>query len=113
MIAHTPMPDMVKAGTPNNEAGRAGANQESSRMNQTNNGGAAFPVQDIGVHGYYGMTLRDYLAAQALPAILAVPEDGIQSWAPDAKGGGELTAAEAWARNAYQIADAMLAERAK
>jgi hypothetical protein len=31
----------------------------------------AFPVADIGVHGTYGMSLRDYFAAQALPAMIA------------------------------------------
>ena len=90
-------------------------------MDQKNNGGAAFPqhgwsrdpeankyMQDKG-----GMTLRDYFAAQALPAILSVPDDGIQAWSPTATSGSSITAAEAWAKNAYQIADAMLAERAK
>jgi len=77
-------------------------------MNQTNNGGAAFPqhgwsrdpevskfMQDKG-----GMTLRDYFAAHAP----AVPDDF--GWAP-----GEC---DSWARQArwvYVYADAVLAAR--
>lgn len=80
-----------------------------------NNGGPAFPAQiggsdnaQIGFEGeviqpgmraqYSGMTLRDYFAAKAMPALLSVmvspiPED-VAMWA-------------------YKHADAMLAERAK
>jgi hypothetical protein len=84
------------------------------------NGGPAFPLPlDTAMmaglgpsSGALGMTLRDYFAAQALPAILAQPDGGIQTWAPSAKGGGEMTAAQTWAANAYEIADAMLAARA-
>jgi hypothetical protein len=83
-------------------------------------GGAAFPHDEhldsstsmIHVPSQ-GMTLRDYFAAKALPAILAQEDNGIQAWQPDATGGSSITAAEAWARDAYKIADAMLAERAK
>lgn len=76
-----------------------------------NNGGPAFPAQiggsdnaQIGFEGeviqpgmrsdYSGMTLRDYFAAHAL--------DGTGPWSAEIK-----------ARNAYVLADAMLAERSK
>lgn len=90
-------------------------------MDQNNNGGAAFPqhgwsrdpeankfMQDKG-----GMTLRDYFAAQALPAILAQSDDGITARAPNGKFSDGTRVADWWAQTAYQIADAMLAERAK
>jgi hypothetical protein len=79
-------------------------------MEQKNDGGAAFPqhgwsrdpeankyMQDKG-----GMSLRDYFAAQALTTIPAYSGDDVNTWAPDD-----------FARHAYSIADAMLAERAK
>jgi len=62
-------------------------------------GGPAFPVG----YGYaqadeVGMTLRDYFAAQAAAGLGAV---------------GSFISPEIWARTAYEIADAMLAERNK
>lgn len=76
-------------------------------MSETNNGGAAFPqhgwsrdpeankyMQDKG-----GMTLRDYFAAKALGGIASMYHE---HWTLE-------RAAEA----AYELADAMLAERAK
>lgn len=67
-------------------------------------GGPAFPwVTSAGsnvIMSKPGMSLRDYLAAQALAGLLANPtHDHLQ---PDQ-----------WAHDAYAIADAMLAERAK
>ena len=59
-------------------------------------GGQAFPVTDY--FDMDGMTLRDYFAGQALPAIIGRPE-----WP-------ELILA---ADEAYKIADAMIAERKK
>lgn len=66
-------------------------------------GGLAFPVVEPGAPDRqcpfvldYGMTLRDYFAAQALaviPGDTATPDD--------------------LARDAYRIADAMIAEREK
>ena len=55
---------------------------------------SAFPVSDIGVHGQFGMTLRDYFAGQALVLDF----------------GSDVTPAEQ-ARHAYNVADAMLAAR--
>lgn len=59
----------------------------------TNNGGPAFPVA-FTTTPLTGMTLRDYFAAQALPALIA--DGGLNSYL---------------ARDAYAIADAMLRER--
>ena len=73
--------------------------------NEINDGGPAFPVSlpGWGDNGASGMTLRDYFAAKALPAITA---GGTTGWA----GKSDATTL---AERAYAIADAMLAERAK
>ena len=63
-------------------------------------GGQAFPVEDVGIHGSYGMTIRDYFAAKAMQGWTANPlpnDSSIQDVA-------------AWA---YRQADAMIAARAK
>jgi hypothetical protein len=73
-------------------------------------GGRAFPGQDYNLAGkvngnYGGMSLRDWLAGQALIGLIGligIPEDG-----PD-----ELWDADT-AQRAYAIADAMLAARSK
>lgn len=81
-----------------------------------NNGGSAFPMPAgwNGLQNYeehrcndpqQGMTLRDWLAGRALPAVvglIGIPGDG-----PD-----ELWDASIAAR-CFALADAMLAERAK
>lgn len=75
---------------------------------ERNNGGPAFPVHpEANPDGYSGgMSLRDWLAGQALTGILAggfantIPHD-------DVNGGGDT------AFFAYQYADAMLAARKK
>lgn len=80
-------------------------------MSAQNNGGAAFPQEvhyiapngQTGSHGPCGgMTLRDYFAAKALSTIAAYPSVDVSNWEP-----------YDFARHAYQIADAMIAERAK
>lgn len=61
-------------------------------------------------------TLRDYFAAEALPALLneQVPEGEHSTAALIAASlGGRLTFQGVFAAAAYSIADAMLAERAK
>jgi hypothetical protein len=76
-------------------------------MSNTNTGGPAFPPPlDVVLMaaltpqtGALGMTLRDYFAAKAIPAILEQK---------DVHNGRELTNA-AWI--AYQMADAMLKAR--
>lgn len=68
-----------------------------------NDGGAAFPLKyAIGMQP--GMTLRDWFAGQALTGLIA-------SGVPVA-GKRELTALD-YAPVAYQMADAMIAQRAK
>jgi hypothetical protein len=68
-----------------------------------NTGGPAFPLHNHGAQtlglDVTGMTLRDYFAAKAMPAILEQK---------DVHDGRELTNA-AWI--AYQMADAMLKAR--
>lgn len=66
-------------------------------MDQTNDGGPAFPVpRDAPVDG---MSLRDWFAGQALAGMLA-----------DASRSGSV---EHYVDDAYSIADSMLAERQK
>lgn len=66
-----------------------------------NTGGPAFPIASVGLHGTFGMTLRDYFAAQAMQGICAN-----NRW-------NSTKQVENCARESYCIADAMLAERAK
>ena len=63
-------------------------------MSQINDGGPAFPSDRFGERG---MSLRDWFAGQALAGLIACPNTS----------GGEKD----FARNAYKLADAMLAER--
>lgn len=72
-------------------------------MTERDNGGPAFPVPEVRlpdgtgvVQGADGMTLRDWFAGQALAGLLA--SDRIGQMVDNAK-------------DAYTIADAMLAER--
>lgn len=71
-----------------------------------NTGGPAFPnpersFEEFGTRGWYpGMTLRDYFAAKAMQAMLACPVQ-------------PQSGPEMYARDAYVIADAMIAEREK
>jgi len=82
-------------------------------MNQKNNGGPAFPVLNDGHHMLAnmdagqrlaeGMSLRDYFAAKALPGVItAIMSSECHNWK-----------AADFATEAYELADAMLAERAK
>lgn len=68
-------------------------------MSQKYDGGPAFPVTTANFALAYGMTLRDWFAGQALAGLMAYP-------------GGSASTAERVAAT-YQIADAMIAERAK
>lgn len=72
-------------------------------MSTINDGGPAFPVP--GLHhdeSFNGMTLRDYFAAKALQARLAGVISAQQAYA---------WGADEAARDAYDIADAMLRAR--
>lgn len=73
-------------------------------MSAHDNGGPAFPVA-YGDGRIEGMTLRDYFAAKAMAAWIATYGDNPH---PATTGHAETVA-----NNAYQIADAMLAERSK
>lgn len=55
-----------------------------------------------------GMTLRDWFASQALPAIIGATSSGTHQ--PLRAGESVI---EAMARDAYEFADAMLSERSK
>lgn len=67
-------------------------------MSNIENGGPAFPTDWYPTDGkpFQGMTLRDYFAAQALPACIQFCERERWNWAAD---------------RAYEIADAMLKAR--
>ena len=73
-------------------------------MSARNDGGPAFPSIGEGfgnpLYSAPGMSLRDYFAAQALPFCLA-------------EFGSNAEDQRQFAEAAYQIADAMLAERSK
>ena len=76
-------------------------------MNIKDNGGPAFPmIRDIRHNPDWdheeGMTLRDYFAAKAMQTILSqIQEFPDENWRVGV------------AKDAYMMADAMLAERAK
>ena len=69
------------------------------------NGGQAFPTHNYQDNRYkeQGMTLRDYFAAKAMQGILVNPAESYEY------GSVQILLAKC----AYQIADAMLNERAK
>lgn len=67
-------------------------------MSSIKDGGAAFPIQKSPYHnGADGMSLRDYFAAAALPYALTL-------------NGSMLDRVPAATREAYRIADAMIAQ---
>lgn len=84
-------------------------------MSEKNGGGPAFPREDYqcngggGNLGQEGMTLRDYFAAKAVGVAFKFYEDGYCG------NDGELDdkSSAVVAAVAYELADAMLAERAK
>lgn len=80
-------------------------------MSEKDDGGRAFPFayetshpEEHGING--GMTLRDYFAAHAIPALIA-------NSALNPRAFSCADALEMCASSAYEIADAMLKERAK
>ncbi|OFS73864.1 hypothetical protein HMPREF3173_10285 [Pseudomonas sp. HMSC08G10] len=77
---------------------------------QINNGGNAaikgFNGEEIKPYtfsAYPGMTLRDYFAAKAMHGTMAAMDSGERNYTPP----------ETIAKNAYELADAMLAARVK
>lgn len=81
-------------------------------MSSDKNGGPAFPVPLNPGEGYSGhcpadgMTLRDYFAAKALPALISSCGNGV-SFGPDSPDSNFK-----FANVAYVLADAMLRARA-
>jgi hypothetical protein len=74
-------------------------------------GGPAFPIT-VPVefqYAYDGMSLRDWFAGQALPAVIAATSAGQHHLQVEP----EQTAERALADAAYKLADAMLAARQK
>lgn len=71
-------------------------------------GGFAFPASaampDGGEYHCAGMTLRDWFAGQALAGMMASSHDNSPDW---------LTNPDGAAAEAYCLADAMIAQRAK
>lgn len=69
----------------------------------------AFPRTPGGIvsQEHMGMTMRDWFAGQALPAVIAALSAGQHSVHPN------MTILESATTDAYAMADAMLAERAK
>lgn len=86
-------------------------------MSNDKTGGQAFPVWELNGQGKaemtdFGMTLRDYFAAKALPALIAEPcwcEGADPVFSRLGKDGKDE--AEMFAKAAYRLADAMLEAR--
>lgn len=84
-------------------------------MSKIDDGGPAFPQNDLSKYGMgpcypaEGMSLRDYIAAQALPAVIAATSAGQHQ--PSVRD-SDTHIAFAIARDAYFLADAMLVARA-
>jgi hypothetical protein len=74
-------------------------------MSIINDGGSAFPVPEPGVET--GLTVRDYFAAAALPALI----DAAKFERFDLTVGMVRKACDDAAMRSYQIADAMLRAR--
>jgi hypothetical protein len=77
---------------------------------QPSDGGPAFPiaVPDNFHAAYDGMSLRDYLAGQVVPAVMSAVCAGTHTSKRSDEGSPQFIA-----RTSYEIADAMLIERAK
>lgn len=77
-----------------------------SESKAINTGGRAFPTHTDACEG---MALRDYLAAQVLPACYADVLSAVRRGDTELRPGWQ----DACAGEAYQLADAMIRERAK
>lgn len=76
-------------------------------MSVMDNGGPAFPNTDDAQYYGTGMTLRDWFAGQALPAIISATSAGQHDPSQKHGKGVELSIA----MDAYLLADAMIAAR--
>lgn len=75
------------------------------------NGGPAFPHEFGGTYQNQkreGLSIRDYFAAKALSGMIAQGGLGFMGWHPS-----NWDSSKSLAKSAYEIADAMLLERAK
>ena len=70
-----------------------------------NDGGPAFPVPAPYNGSDRGLNIRDYLAAKALPGLMA------RNWSH--MEGRDEEIMQAWVSSSYAVADLMLLERAK
>jgi hypothetical protein len=84
-------------------------------MSKINTGGPAFPHHETTstgepFHDHFGMSIRDYFAAQALPGVLQLVSSGPMRLMDGSS--GPITEKHV-AETAYGIADAMMAAREK
>lgn len=80
----------------------------------TRDGGPAFPVPVKTTLVFQGMALRDYFAMAALNGLYANSNDAfLLVCAEEAKKNGHTRQSTYFALEAYEAADAMLAEREK
>lgn len=83
-------------------------------MNNINNGGPAFPFQPtegkIFSKSYYGLTIRDYLAGQALNGFCSNRNYLLATLSEKRV---DETVTSLLAKSCYEYADAMLEERIK
>ena len=86
----------------------------TNTKNKTGDGGAAFPLAKPSGAINHGMTLRDWLAGQALAAMISCYHYTPTTDETEPNFGGDTgSGPDILASNAYKYADAMLAERAK
>lgn len=82
-------------------------------MSKQDDGGPAFPVQDAATWQAHGMSLRDYFAIE-LGAALIVSSAADPNGLMRAVHNRGCSDAKEWvAMSAYELADAMLAQRSK
>jgi len=91
--------DWIKAALAREAALQAEKDQHKEDLSKPHDGGPAFPMNDIGIHGFYGMSLRDWFAGQALSIVH-------RRFLPDAYPDPQDIALQA-----YFIAEAMLEAR--
>lgn len=80
-----------------------------SAADKINDGGPAFPVPGLLSDDFNGLSLRDYFAGKALPALVAGP--AAQNICDHDSRYDETNFAQVVAINAYEFADAMLRVR--
>lgn len=83
-------------------------------MIKKDDGGAAFPVS-AAITGWQGMSLRDYFAAKFIPLAAEKLKEGLKEYELEQLFGGRsgIKGQEIIAALAYELADAMIAHRAR